>query len=189
MRQGCKGRFKPGFFRKQDGATTVEFAFAMPILIAFMIGIVEIANLLFLGVALENAVLHASRYGITGSEVDGVARVDRVRKIVEEQTFGRISPDALRIETLVFEQFSDIGREEPFADENGNGAYDAGEGFTDVNGNGVWDADVGTVGLGGAGDIVLYRVTHVAPSITGFMDWATQAVTLQSAVAVRNEPY
>ena len=177
------------FLRRRDGATTVEFAFAMPVLVSFMIGIVEISNLLFLGIALENAVLHASRYGITGSEVDGGARVDRVRRIVEDQTFGRIPPEELTIDTLVFEQFADIGQSEPFADANSNGSYDAGETFTDVNGNGVWDADIGTAGLGGAGDIVLYRVTHVAPSITGFMDWATQAVTLQSAVAVRNEPY
>lgn len=177
------------FLKKRDGTTTVEFAFGMPVLAAFMIGIVEISNLLFLGIALENAVLHASRYGVTGSEVDGIARVDRVRTIIEEQTFGMIEPDELTIDTLVFEQFSDIGQEEPYGDANANGVYDAGESFTDVNGNGVWDPDIGVVGLGGAGDIVLYRVTHVAPSITGFMDWATQAVSLQSALAVRNEPY
>lgn len=178
-----------GFFKKRDGATTVEFAFGMPVLISFMIGIVETSNLLFLGIALENAVLHASRYGITGAEVDGIARVDRVRTIIEQQTFGRIPPEDLTIDTLVFEQFADIGQSEPFGDANGSGTYDTGESFTDVNGNGVWDADIGVAGLGGAGDIVLYRVTYIAPSITGFMDWATQAVQLQSAVAVRNEPY
>lgn len=178
-----------GFLKRRDGATTVELAFGLPVLLSFAIGLIEVANLIFLSVSLENAVLHASRYGITGAAPAGTPRLERVRGIIEDQTFGRIPPDDIVIDTLVFQQFADIGRPEPFADENGNTVYDPGESFSDVNGNGVWDADMGTAGLGGAGDIVLYRVHYTAPSLTGFMDWATQAVTLTAAVAVRNEPY
>lgn len=177
------------FLRSSDGTTSVELAMGLPVLLSFVIGVIEIANLIFLSVSLENAVLHASRFGITGSSTAGVTRLERVRGIIEDQTFGRIPPEDLAIDTLVFEQFSDIGQPEPFADENGNGSFDEGESFSDVNGNGSWDEDMGTAGLGGAGDIVLYRVRYTAPSLTGFMDWATQAVQLTAAVAVRNEPY
>lgn len=177
------------FAANRSGATSVELALGFPVLLSFVIGILEVANLIFLSVALENAVLHASRYGVTGGTASGVTRLEQVRGIIENQTFGRIASEELTIDTLVFEQFADIGQPEPFADANGNGAYDTGETFSDVNGNGVWDSDMGTVGLGGAGDIVLYRVSYTAPSLTGFMDWATQAVELTAAVAVRNEPY
>lgn len=178
------------FVRRHDGSATVEFSFGIPILLAFVIGVIEIANLMFLGASLENAVLHASRYGVTGqADGPGTTRIDRVRSIIEEQTFGMIPGDDLTIDTLVYESFADFGQPEPFADANANGAYDAGETFSDVNGNGAWDADMGLAGLGGAGDIVLYRVTYTAPSMTGFADWASQAVTLTAALAVRNEPY
>jgi Flp pilus assembly pilin Flp len=178
------------FAKRRDGAATIEFAFGIPILLAFVIGVIEIANLMFLGASLENAVLHASRYGVTGqADGAGTTRVDRVRAIIEEQTFGMIPAEDLVIDTLVYESFADFGQPEPFADANTNGTYDTGETFSDVNGNGVWDADMGLVGLGGAGDIVLYRVTYTAPSLTGFANWATQAVTLTAALAVRNEPY
>ncbi|MBO6835398.1 MAG: pilus assembly protein [Alphaproteobacteria bacterium] len=177
------------FLRSRDGTTSVELALGFPVLLSFVIGVIEIANLIFLSVALENAVLHASRFGITGSATSGVTRLEQVRGIIEDQTFGRIPPEHLVIDTLVFDQFADIGKPEPFADANGNGSFDEGETYSDVNGNGSWDADMGTAGLGGSGDIVLYRVRYTAPSLTGFMDWATQAVQLTAAVAVRNEPY
>ena len=54
------------------------------------------------------------------------------------------------MDTLVYESFADIGKPEPFTDQDGNGAYNAGEPFVDVNGNGQWDADMGEAGLGGA---------------------------------------
>lgn len=176
------------FWRERDGATSVELAFGFPILLSFVIGLLEVSNLIFLSVTLENAVLHASRFGITGS-TNGATRLEQVRTIVQDQTFGRIAADDMTIDTLVFDQFADIGQPEPFADANGNEVFDAGETFSDVNGNGIWDEDMGTTGLGGTGDIVLYRVSYTAPSLTGFMDWATQAVELSAAVAVRNEPF
>ncbi|MEQ8442769.1 MAG: TadE/TadG family type IV pilus assembly protein [Alphaproteobacteria bacterium] len=178
------------FLRRRQGSASVEFAFGVPALLAFFITIAEVANLIFLSATLENAVLHASRYGITGAQTGTAAtRIDRVLEIIEEQTFGQIPSADLTVETLVFSQFSDIGQAEPFADENGNGTYDEGEAFSDINGNAVWDSDIGTAGLGGAGDIVLYRVRYVPPSLTGFGDWAMNSIELSAAVAVRNEPF
>jgi hypothetical protein len=97
--------------------------------------------------------------------------------------------NAVEIETLVYEQFGDIGEPEPFTDENGSGSYDEGGPFSDVNGNGMWDVDMAVAGLGDAGDIVLYRVRYAAPSLSGLMDWATERVTISATVAVRNEPF
>ncbi len=173
----------------RSGVSVVEAALGLPILLTLLIGVLEISYLIFLSVSLENAVLRASRFGITGGTEEGVTRQDQVRAIIAEQTFGQVDMDAIEIETLVYEQFGDIGEAEPYTDENGSGSYDSGEPFSDVNGNGVWDDDMAVAGLGDAGDIVLYRVRYAAPSLSGVMNWATRKINISATVAVRNEPF
>ena len=175
--------------RSTRGSVTTEFAFTVPVFISLVVGIIEVGNYFFLNATLENAVLHASRFGIVGGSDDGVTREARVREVIRKQTFGRIPYEDLEIETLVYESFADINQPEPYEDTNGNGVYDSGEPFSDVNGNGVWDQDIGAAGLGNAGDIVLYRISYPAPSLTGLFDWATRNIQLTATVAVRNEPY
>lgn len=184
------GSIRQSSLRKDErGGALVEAALGLPILLTTMIGVFEIANFYFISASVENAVLHASRFGITGGSEGGVPREDQVRDIIEEQTFGMVDMDTVVIETLVYEQFGDIGEPEPFTDDNDSGTYDEGEDFADVNGNGVWDDDMAVAGLGGAGDIVLYRINYEANSLTGFMDWAHRMLNVQATVAVRNEPF
>lgn len=175
--------------RSEKGSAMIEAALGLPILLTAMIGVFEIANFYFISASVENAVLHASRFGVTGSNEDGTTREEQVRAIIAKQTFGQVDMDTVQIETLVYQQFSDIGEPEPFTDQNGSGDYDDGEPFSDVNGNGVWDDDMAVAGLGGAGDIVLYRISYDANSLTGFMDWAHRLINVTSTVAVRNEPF
>lgn len=175
--------------RNENGSALIEAALGLPILLTAMIGVFEVANFFFVSASVENAVLHASRFGITGGAEDGVTREDQVRDIIEEHTFGMVDMDTVVIETLVYQQFADIGEPEPFTDDNGNEQWDDGEDYSDVNGNGTWDDDMAVAGLGGAGDIVLYRINYEANSLTGFMDWAYRTLNVQSTVAVRNEPF
>jgi Flp pilus assembly pilin Flp len=175
--------------RDEQGSAMIEAALGIPILLTALVGVFEIANFYFVSASVENAVLHASRFGVTGGADDGVTREDQVRAIIEKQTFGMVDMDTVVIETLVYEQFADIGEPEPFTDQNGSGDWDEGEPYADINGNGAWDDDMAIAGLGGAGDIVLYRVNYEANSLTGFMDWAHRALNISSTVAVRNEPF
>ena len=176
-------------WRDRTGVSAVEFALGLPVFLTLLIGVLEVSNLFFLSVSIENAVLRASRFGITGSTEAGMTREDQVRAIIADETFGQVNMDDVEIETLVYQQFGDIGEPEPFTDENGSGSYEDGEPFSDVNGNGVWDDDMAVAGLGDAGDIVLYRVRYAAPRLSGFMNWATRRVTISATVAVRNEPF
>jgi hypothetical protein len=83
-----------------------------------------------------------------------------------------------------------VGQPEPFTDENGNDAYDAGEPYTDSNGNGGWDDDMGAAGLGGPGDVVVYSMSYDWPiMIPLFQPIFGDHVTLQANIAVRNEPF
>ena len=94
------------------------------------------------------------------------------------------------METLVYESFADIGKPEPFTDQDGNNAYNSGEPFVDVNGNGEWDADMGEAGLGGPSDVVVYRLTYDWGIVTPMMrEVMGETVTHVSSVAVRNEPF
>ncbi len=172
----------------RQGGVLVETALGLPILLGTMIGCLEVSHFYFVTASVENAVLHASRFGITGDSGEN-SREERIREIIDEQTYGRVNMDTVVIETLVYEQFGDIGEEEPYVDANDSGSYEEGETYSDVNGNNQWDADMAIVGLGGSGDIVLYRVTYEAPSLTGIGIWKDKSINISATVAVRNEPY
>ena len=176
--------------RDEDGATALEFALILPVVLTFFFGIIEVALSVFINSSIESAVFEASRFGVTGGTVAGVSRQDRVLEIVGERTYGLVDMDTVIVDTLVYDTFSDIGKPEPFVDDNGNVAYDAGEAFTDVNGNGVWDSDMGLVGLGGPSDVVVYQLTYdwgiVTPLMRSVMG---NSVEMVSSVAVRNEPF
>jgi len=177
-------------FRKQtEGSVVVEAAIGLPILLSVIVGVLEVGNYFFINAALENAVLRASRFGVTGGSDPTATREEQLLQIVEEETFGWIDMNQVTVETLVYEQFSDIGNAEPYTDANDSGTYDEGEAYSDVNGNGQWDSDMASAGLGDAGDIVLYRLSYPANSITGFAEWAERSITIQATVAVRNEPF
>ncbi|MFO1209426.1 MAG: TadE family protein [Amaricoccus sp.] len=171
------------------GATAVEFAVILPLLLLFVCGGIEMAINLFIGSSIESAVLEASRFGITDPK-EGVNRADQVLAIVKDKTYGLLDMSKVRMATLVYSSFADIGKPEPFTDKNGDKAYNSGEPFTDINGNGKWDPDMGKAGLGGAGDIVVYQLSYdwgiVTPMVQEVMG---KTVTHTSSVAVRNEPW
>lgn len=176
--------------RRQDGAVAVEFSLVLFPLLMLVLGAIEFGIVLFIGSTLESAVLEASRYGITGNEQSGFTREQRVRQIVADRTLGLLDMDKLDIDTLVYQSFGDIGQPEPFTDNNGNGVYDQGDTFTDINGNGVWDSDMGLAGLGGPGDVVVYRIGYEWGIITPFVQKAvTDSITHEASIAVRNEPF
>lgn len=174
----------------ERGQAMVEFAFLAPAFIAILGAILEFSGIMFVQTILEGGARAASRYGITGATIEGVSREDRIRAIMEDHSYGIVDMDHLEMETLVYENFGDIGQPEPFTDENGNDAYDAGEPFTDINGNGSWDPDMGAAGLGGPEDVVVYRVSYDWNIIIPFFrPIFGDSITLQSNIAVRNEPF
>jgi hypothetical protein len=178
---------------RNEGASAIEFSLvAMPFVLT-LIGIFEVALILFVSVLLEGAVRDSARFGITGFSPAGMNRGDRIRQIIEEKTVGLIDMSKVKIETLVYGSFGDIGKPEPFADQPPyNGKYDAGESFVDVNGNGKWDPDMGAAGEGGAGSVVVYRVSYDWPLLTGLLSPLLGSggyVHLSASTAVRNEPF
>ena len=175
--------------RCHRGSTAVEFALILPLLLLFVFGSIEMAIVLFIGSSIENAVMEASRLGVTKPE-PGVTRAGQVLEVVEAKTYGLLDMDQVQLDTLVYGKFDDIGKPEPFTDTNTNGAHDEGEPFTDVNGNGQWDTDMGAAGLGQGGDVVVYRLRYAWGIVTPILQRLLgQSVVHVASVAVRNEPF
>jgi Flp pilus assembly protein TadG len=179
--------------RRSDGASAVEFCLVAMPLILTLVGIFEVALILFVNVLLEGAIRDSARYGITGYTSGGIDRATMIRQIIQERTVGMVNMANVNIETLVYQSFSDIGKPEPFTDQPPlNGVYDPGETFVDINGNGHWDADMGAAGAGGPGAVVVYKVKYDWPLLTGLLTpllGQNGYITLSVSTAVRNEPF
>ena len=178
--------------RCQSGTAALEFAFALPVVLLLLTGILEFAILNFATSLLEGGLREAARFGITGMNADDGSREARIVEIVNDHSAGLFTIEADDIETLVYQNFADVGEPEPYTDTNGNSEYDAGEPFTDVNCNSQWDPDMGAVGKGRGNEVVLYTIRHDHNTLTGFLDplIATDGkISLQASVAVRNEPF
>ena len=184
------GRSDRPLLTADAGQAAVEFAMVGPPFLAMVLAVFEFSGIMFVQTALEGSAREASRFGITGFTQPGVSREDQIMAIVENNTYGLLDLDELDFETLVYESFSDVGEPEPYTDENGNEAYDEGEPYTDVNGNGGWDDDMGAAGLGGPGDVVVYRMSYdwhiIIPLFEPFFG---ESINLQANIAVRNEPF
>lgn len=185
---GCSG-----FVDDQRGVTAVEFALVAPVLFLFIFGIIEFSQIMFTKSVMEGSTNITSRLGKTGYVESGKSREDMLRALLVERTSGILDPEKIEIQTLVYDSFKDIGKAEPFTDSNGNGQWDIGEAFVDVNGDGVWNSDLGKAGLGGAGDIVVYKVAYnwpiQTPVMNEFLGDVHGNLPLRVSVVVRNEPY
>ena len=172
----------------RSGSTMVEFALIGPVFLVMVLGIFEVCLILFTSGSLQSAVASASRYGITG-QAGETDRSTAITEILRRRTFGFVDIEAADIATLVYPSFTEIGRPEPFTDQDGDATYDPGEPFQDINGSGGWDADMGSAGLGGPGDIVLYTVNYRSRLMNAFVAPLFGDIRYSAAIAVRNEPY
>lgn len=179
-------------WRGRRGVTAVEFALVAPVAFTLVCIFIDLSMVMFITNVMEGGLREASRYAITGYVEVGKTREERIAEIVKDHSYGFIKSADLTIAYKVYPSFADVGKPEPFVDQNANGQYDAGEPFTDINNNGQWDADMGTAGVGGPGDVVAYVVSYNWKLWTPLASeiWPNNGlVTLSATVAVRNEPY
>lgn len=177
------------FFQNEEGAAALEFGFVAIPLVALTMAIIEFALIFFVNASMESGVIQASRYAVTGHTTPGITREEKVLEILVQHGYGLIDIQPEDLTTLIYPNFASVGQPEPYVDANSNGMFDGGEDFTDVNGNGVWDDDMGLAGLGGPGDIVVYKIDYDWGLMTELLKPMIGDLTFISTVAVRNEPY
>ena len=173
----------------EAGGSAAEFALVGTVFMLLLLGALEFSVFLLVGANLESAALTASRYGVTGFEMSDVTREAKIKEIIADRTFGMVDMDKATITTKVYEHFADIGTSEEYVDANENGDYDVGEDFTDTNGNNQWDEDIGVEGVGGSGDIVVYKIEYPWAAFSGLIEPFLGGAKLSAAVAVMNEPW
>lgn len=176
----------------QDGASAVEFALISPVLILFVIGIIEISLMMLTQNIMESATFSASRLGKTGYVESGMTREQTIIQELNDRASGLLDTGLVTISSLVYDDFGDVGQPEPFVDANHNGVRDIGENYTDENGNGQYDSDIGASGTGAAGEVVVYTVTypwHIATPIMSAILGTNGTFNLTARTVVKNEPF
>lgn len=174
--------------RDENGAYMIEFALIMPAFLMLVMGIFDIGMQMYAKSVLSGAVEQAARLNTLEANASNASVVDQA---VRDQV-GRVARyGTLNFSRLNYRDFSGVGRQEPFTDSNGNGVRNAGECYTDMNNNSTWDADQGGSGQGGAGDVVLYRVSLTFDRL--FPLWKMlgepQSETITISTVLRNQPY
>lgn len=175
--------------KDKEGATAVEFALVMPAFTTVVFGIVEISMLMFCQALVETAALEGARYGQTGSEKGGMSRADYLLQVVHDRTMGYVTINDTTVTAKAYPSYAAVTAGEAFDDANGNGQFDSGESFEDANGDGEHDPDVGIAGMGGPGDVVLYRIDYSWSGFTPAWQATVGTISLYTTVAVQNEPW
>ncbi len=179
--------------RAREGIAAVEFAFAFPVVLAAVMGVIEISMMLFVSSLIEGGLRDAARFGITGNIPAGMTREEAIISKVNGAAIGLVQVTPADVTMRVYKCLSDIGKPEPLTnDVNGNGKWDPGDTYTDVNGNGQWDADMAAAGAGGSGEVVVYNIVVDWHLLTPFLSpffGNGGVIPLAASIAVRNEPW
>lgn len=179
----------------EEGITAVEFAFVLPVMAMFILGLLEIGYVIFARSTLESAVLAASRESRVAdcpnenAEAIEAGIVRRMEVIASADGL----PPQIEVESYGAD-FGDVGNPEPYNDLNNNGQRDEGEGYTDVNGNGEYDEDMGESGdFGSFGEVVRFtasfNVASLVPWVSDQINGGEQFYRIRSVTVVRNEPF
>ena len=186
---------------KENGATALEYAIVAPVLFFIIMATLEFCLISYASAVLTGATISAARLAKTGYDntgstglcaATGQTRVQFITCVVNSKISGLMNASNLQITSKSYSNFSNIGQPEPYTDLYGLGYYVSGDPYTDVNGNGQWDSDMGLAGLGGAGDIVVYKVSYPWKIYTPFLQnilGNNGIFTISASSVVKNEPY
>lgn len=174
-------------YQDKRGVTAVEFALlAMPLFVLIM-GSIELGVQMFAKAQLEGVLRQAARMAVTGDEaangVDG-KKIDDFVKASAPLVKGA----TVDIVKEYYDHFDQVRKPEKKDSDRTSPPYC----FEDINANKRWDENPSRTGLGGADDIISYKVTVEYPALFPLVTNVVTKngkVTLTSQTIVRNEPF
>jgi Flp pilus assembly pilin Flp len=173
--------------RDETGATVVEFALIMPVLLCLLFVGFELGFSQYMRAVLEGTLQEAGRAATLQSAQASQTSIDDMVRARVQSVFPNSNVTLTRKN---YATFADVNRPEDFTDLNANGRRDSGECFNDLNGNGIWDADVGRSGNGGANDIVVYTAAISYQTAMPVRIFGLNPITvLNASTTLRNQPY
>ncbi len=183
-------RFLRRFRKQKDGATALEFALIAPIFLFAIMGIFEIALVMFYSTILEGATNFGARVGkINPDAASGQTRNEYIFSQITHQLSGAIPVDQLQFSIKTYNNFGSVGQPEPcLAGSCTTSTTDPSQ-YTDVNGNGHWDADQGTASESAPGAIVQYEIAYNYHFFTPLVgQFFPNPLVIKGITVVRNEP-
>lgn len=174
----------------ERGATIVEFAIVLPVFTMMIFGFLDFAHWSYMRAATSGALESVARSaGVGGPAVDPALFESQVETQVQEIAHSA----TLEWDKKSYFQFSGIGKPEKLtSDVNGNNQYDAGDCWEDQNPNGTYDTEQGEEGVGGADDIIFYKVTVSYDPLMSLFDllpWLPETRTVTASTIVKRQPF
>lgn len=168
----------------------LEFAVVVPVLTLMFIGFLDLGHWMFIRSTAAGALEGVARSaGVGGAGVNPAA----FQNAVETQIKGAAPDATFAWDPRSYYQYSGIGKPEKLiTDINGNGSYDSGDCWQDLNPNGVFDTSPGRAGVGGADDILYYKLTVTFPplvDISGFVPGMAGDHSSTLTTIVRRQPF
>ena len=179
----------------ESGATLVEFAIILTPMLIVLLGGVDVGYQAYLKSMLQGALYDVARSGSMEApslNCDGDTVEQRIDCALRERADIVARGATYEIEMSNFFDFSTVGRSERLVtDYNRNGRYDTGDCFVDLNHNGLFNLSAGRAGVGGADDVVFYRVTLTMPRLLPVPDMLPfpPNYEITAETAIRNQPY
>jgi Flp pilus assembly protein TadG len=177
----------PRIASDRRGATIVEFALVMPILLTILLTTLEFGYQGYVNAMVQGAMTKAARLATVGGRTSA-----DVEKMIKDEVGQIVDRQYISVETRSYYNFSNVGYAEKITqDTDPKTVYNKGDCYEDANNNGQYDTSLGSAGLGTADDITYYRVTANYPPLTpisGFVSWMGKR-SVSATIALRNQPF
>jgi hypothetical protein len=176
--------------RNQDGATIVEFAIVLPVFATLICGGLDFAHWAYVRSATTGAIESVARStGVGGASVDPRVYEEQVETMVKKIA----STATFEWDKKSYYEFSGIGKPEKLtSDLDEDGVYDTGDCWEDLNPNGTYDVAPGRDGIGGADDIVFYKVTvsyDPLITLTNLLPGVPADRTVVASTIIKRQPH
>jgi len=139
------------------GTTATEFGLIAPVMFGLLLGVMEFGHWAYVRSAAAGALEGVARGAGVG---ENSVNPGTLEAQVEDQVRVVASTATFAWEKKSYYDFSGVGKPEKLTSDNdGDGVYDDGDCWEDLNPNGEYDVSPGRDGIGGADDIVFYKLT------------------------------
>ncbi|RYF19591.1 MAG: pilus assembly protein [Oxalobacteraceae bacterium] len=175
------------FCGNQRGVAAIEFAIlAIPLLVVIMSGI-EFGFMMLTKARLGGTLQQAARMATTGDDETNGPNGENIDAMVKADL--KVTKDTtVNVSRSYYDSFDQVRKAE---DKNSAGTTPP-YCWTDINANQIWDKDPSRDGIGGANDIVNYKITVRYPALFPLVTntvTGNPTVEISGQAAVQNEPF
>lgn len=174
--------------RDSRGATLVEFAFAAPVLVLAIMGLLDLCYRQYANAILQGSIQQAARDATLETGGTNVATIDGKVRTLYRKINASLPDSAFAFTRRNFQDFTKADAKE--ASTGPGGLCASGFTYVDTNNSSSWD-DGALDGQGGAQDVVVYSVAVTQPNMFPIAKAYTGSSTqvIKASTILRNQPF